>query len=709
MITLKSATNSSMSLVFEILNEELCIIHWGSLLSTNQTGDISSDLLRATKPSVSHSHFDEPLPTSVMREHSRGFLGHPTLAGHRNAKAWSTNFKVESESHTDSELTATLVDSHAQLKIEMKYSLSPQGILQISAAITNNGDAAYSLNQFTHWLPLPARATQMIDFQGRWSHERHPQRREIAFGVTSREGREGRSGHDYTIAQLAVNANTNFASGEVWSMSMAFSGNNIHHIERTLYGQQSIGAGELLLPGEIQIAPGETFDVAPVVASYSSEGLDGLTHNFNTWLRARPTHPTNVRPRPLTLNMWEAIYFDHDAKKIMALADVAAEIGVERMVLDDGWFHSRRNDHSGLGDWVVDPSVWPDGLSGIIKYINDKGIEFGLWFEGEMVQQDSDLYRAHPDWILHEGDRIPPEWRRQQVLDLNHPGAFDHVLGQVDKVLSDHNIAYIKWDHNRVLLDAGHLGQATVHNQTLAIYRMFDELRKRHPKLEIESCASGGARIDLGVIDHVDRFWTSDNNDALERQTIQRWTGLVIPPEMLGTHIGPTHGHQTGKTTEISFRAINALFGHAGIEWDITQADDEQRAILKSWAAYYKENRGLLHSGRVVRVDHPDSTAMVYGVVAQDKSAAIIAYMQHLMPAANFPAPILIPGLDPARNYRVTKVSAVGDPRYLNIAPPSWFAKKDGLVLSGSELAKIGITPAILAPENGILIDLRAI
>ena len=401
--------------------------------------------------------------------------------------------------------------------------------------------------------------------------------------------------------------------------------------------------------------------------------------------------------------MWEAVYFNHDINKIKALADVAAEIGVERMVLDDGWFHLRRNDHAGLGDWVIDPTVWPDGFTEIIEYVNARGIEFGLWFEGEMVQIDSDLYRAHPEWILHEGNRVPPLQRHQLVLDLTHQGAFDHVLGQVDHVLSSFKIAYIKWDHNRILNDAGHLGQAAVHNQTLAIYRLFDELKRRHPGLEIESCASGGARIDLGMVDHADRFWTSDNNDALERQIIQRWTSLVIPPEMLGTHIGPTHGHQTGKTTELSFRAINALFGHAGIEWDVTEASEEQREILKKWATLYKSKRALLHSGRTVRVDYPDSHAFFYGVVAQDQSEALFAFMQHLMPSSNFTPRMKFPGLNPSLSYQVRILTEVGAPRTLQIKDIQW---GDGVVLTGEALASIGIAPPSLAPENGILISI---
>jgi alpha-galactosidase len=699
-ITLSSPNTS---LVFDVSDNNLVIKHWGIHI-----GNAGSGLQAATSKPVAHSGFDNPLAAGVLREHSRGFLGHPTISGHRNGQAWSTLFSLTKIDHSSSFLSAHFADNSAQLTLELKYDLNEFGILKVSAEVKNVGADSYNLEQFTYWLPLPDRAGEVMDFTGRWSHERHPQRNSIRYGLTSREIREGRSGHDYTIAQLALAGNTEFERGEVWALSMAWSGNSVHHVERLATGDISIGAGELLEPGEIILPPGATHTVPPVIANYSNEGFDGLSHNYYRWLRARPNHPTNVRPRPLTLNVWEAIEFDHEIEKIKAIADAAAEVGVERFVLDDGWFNLRRHDRAGLGDWVVDKTVWSEGLAPVIQYINDKGMEFGLWFEGEMVNPDSDLYRAHPEWILHEAGRTPPLWRNQQVLDITHPGAYAHVLNQTDAILTEYNIAYIKWDHNRVLVDAGHLGQAAIHNQSAAIYRLFAELKARHPDLEIESCASGGGRIDLGVVDYVDRFWTSDNNDALERQTIQRWTGIAIPPELLGTHIGPRPGNQNRRVTEINFRAITALFGHAGIEWDITRASENEIEVIKSWVALYKRKRNLLHSGKAIRVDHPDQNSYIYGVVAQDKSEALFAIAARDMSESTFPAMARIPGLDPLQIYNVRSIPDAGVARTMQRGYPAWMLGEDGVTLSGIELATIGLRPPILAPENAILIEIKA-
>ena len=686
----------SSSLLLEVVEGALVIQHWGAPLA----GDLSA-IQTAIRPSIANSSWDAPQFPGIMRESSRGFLGRPTLSGHRNGKAWSTKFEVSNFHHDGNSVAITFTDFHAQLEVLITFDLDRHGVLTQKAVVKNLGDSQYALNEFIHWLPLPKEATQTLDFAGRWSNERNPQRKEIATGTWVRESREGRSGHNFSIADIALTPQTTFQTGKAWATSIAWSGNSHYLVEKLFDGSQSIGAGELLLPGEVILSAGESYSAPALISVFSSQGLDGIASSYHQHLRARELHPK--RPRPLTLNMWEAVYFDHNEEKIKALIDVASEIGIERVVLDDGWFHSRRDDRAGLGDWVIDPAVWPHGLAPIIKYINDKGIEFGLWFEGEMVNPDSDLYRAHPEWILHESDRVPPLWRNQLVLDLGHEGAFNHVLEQTSAVLAAHNIAYIKWDHNRVLVDAGHLGSAGVHRQTQAIYQLFAELKRRHPGLEIESCASGGARVDLGVIDLVDRFWTSDNNDALERQTIQRWTAQVIAPELLGTHIGPTHGHQTGRTLELSMRATTALFGHAGIEWNITEATPDERKHLATWAKYYKENRAHLHTGKMVRVDYPDSHAYLHGVTAHDLSRAIFAYVQLTPTLTVHPSPLKFPDLDPSGSYSVKAVFPAGKPRFMLISPPEWMS---GVTMSGSALAAIGVTAPILAPANAVLIEI---
>ena len=670
------------------------------------SGEVAEEqyLLAVTEPAP-HGYYDHAHRGGVWRENARGFWGRPAILGHRDGSDWSQLLTLVSAEQT-SPASARFVSRDTELGLEvlLEYRIDASGLLLVDHAIKNLAAGVFTLDNSTVFIPVPDHASEYLDFTGRWLKERQPQRGKINTGIWQRESREGRPGHDYTLVQFALTAGTDFQQGECWGVSLAWSGNTNHVIERQSVGRTQIGAGELLMPGEIRLAEGESYKAPTVVAVYSNTGIDGASANFHDYVRRRPTKAK--RPRPVTLNVWEAVYMDHKLDKLSALAKVAGEIGVERFVLDDGWFGARRDDKAGLGDWTVAPEVWPQGLQPLIDVVHANGMEFGLWFEGEMVNCDSDLYRAHPEWILQTGSRLPIDARTQQVLDLSHEGAFNHVLGQVDAILSEYDIAYIKWDHNRTLTDASHLGRATMRNQNIALYRLFDELKRRHPGLEIESCASGGGRIDLGMVDHADRFWTSDCNDALERQAIQRYTSIVIPPEMLGTHIGPTHAHSTGRTHELSFRAITALFGHAGLEWDLTETTADERRELKAWTDYYKVNRELLHSGRVVRLTPSEATAWSHGVVAADGSRAIFAYVALGMSTFALPASMRFAGLDASAKYQVKQVELGGTAPVTQKHAPAW---QQGVVLEGQFLMSQGLRTSIVKPENALLFELTRV
>lgn len=345
-----------------------------------------------------------------------------------------------------------------------------------------------------------------------------------------------------------------FGEGSVVAAVVATSGNSSHAVQRNRWRPAQLSAGELLQPGEIDLAPQQSYTTPWVVISARTDGLDGLADSLHRWQRSLPAHPDQ---QPVTLNVWEAVYFNHDLPQLLRLAELAAQVGVERYVLDDGWFHLRRNDTAGLGDWWVDPQVWPDGLTPLIDRVHQLGMRFGLWFEPEMVNPDSDLFRAHPEWILQTGDRLPVPECNQQVLDLTQPAAWHHVRDAVDRVLSDNAVDYVKWDHNRPLLDAGSTSRAgapAAHRQAEAFAALLADLRRRHPGVAWESCASGGGRIDLAVIEQVQRFWTSDMTDAVARQQIQRWTSQLVAPEYLGAHVSAPVSHQTRRQLSLATR-----------------------------------------------------------------------------------------------------------------------------------------------------------
>ncbi|HEY7103771.1 MAG TPA: alpha-galactosidase, partial [Mycobacteriales bacterium] len=679
--------------------------HWGPDLGALDESTVD-ELVAATVPAVPRGTLDLPVPVALLPAYGSGDPGRPGLSGSRGGRAFSPLFRSPAVAERGpGRVVLAATDPDAELALRTEVELAPAGLLRIRHVLTNTGTEPYQLDGLAVALPIPDRAEQLLDFTGHWCRERSPQRHRLAMGSWVRENRAGRTGHDATVGLCAGTTGFGFGSGEVWVGHVAWSGNSVTYAERAPRGPARLGGGELLLPGEVVLAPGQEYATPELCAAYSGAGLDGISAAFHGWLRSRPQHPRS--PRPATLNVWEAVYFDHDLDRLARLADLAAAAGVERFVLDDGWFRHRRDDTAGLGDWYVDETVWPDGLGPLVRHVRDRGMQFGLWVEPEMVNPDSDLFRAHPDWILAVPGRQPVPARHQQVLDLAHPPVSAYLLERLDALLTEHEIGYLKWDHNRDLVDAGRAGpdqrgRPGVRTQTLALYALLDELRRRHPGVEIESCASGGARVDLGILARTDRVWTSDCNDALERQAIQRWTGVFLPPELLGAHVGAGRSHTTGRAQTLSFRAVTALFGHQGLEWDLAAATEAERAAVAAWLAFVRDWRSVLHTGTVVRADRADPSAWLHGVVGADR--ALYAFVQLTTSTLAGPEPARLPGLDPDRRYTVRPAYPAGAPEPAGHAPPAWLAA-GGVELPGRVLAAVGLPMPVLHPEEAILLE----
>ena len=685
------------------------VLHWGHDLGELGPDDLAA-LALASRPAAVQNDLDEPhRAPALLPQHALGWAGRPGLAGSRGGRGWSPLLRVDeltvAEADGGARVVVTAADGDAGLAVEVELELLASGLVRQRATVTATAEGSYAVDGLVLALPVPPVATELFDLAGRWGRERSPQRLPFVVGVHSRENRRGRTGPDAPLILAAGTAGFDTRSGEVWAVHVAWSGNHVTHAERLSTGEAVLGGGELLLPGEVALAAGERY-TGPWLYAAHGVGLDAIAARFHTHLRARPGHPRS--PRPVVCNTWEAVYFDHDLGRLTELARRAAEVGAERYVLDDGWFRHRRDDTAGLGDWFVDEGVWPDGLHPLVTAVRDLGMEFGLWVEPEMVNPDSDLARAHPEWILATGDRLPPLSRQQQVLDVAHPDAYAYLLERLDALLTEYPIAYLKWDHNRDLVDAGGAGGAPgVHAQTLAVYRLLDELRRRHPGVEIESCSSGGLRIDLAVLERTDRVWASDVIDPLERQQIQRWTAQLLPPELVGSHVGAPRAHTTGRTHDLAFRAGTALFGSFGIEWDLTAASDDERAELARWVALYKDVRGLLRTGTTVRAPQHDPSSAVHGVVAADGSDALFALVQLATPETSVPGPVRLPGLDPARRYRVRPQPPGDAPTARSAGAPAWLA--EGVTLPGAVLGNAGLRAPALYPEQLLLLRAAAV
>ena len=687
------------------------VLHWGADLGEVGPSDWEA-LRRAQQMPVMNNGVDVPLRLALVPEGRAGWMGRPGLSGSRGGRDWSPRFEVvELEVdgqpvtggvHTSGAGSVRVAcrDEGAELELELLVELTPQGLLRTRAGVRNLGAEAYQVDELLVALPVPGQARELLDFTGRWTKERQPQRLPLVMGEHRRENRRGRTGADAAHQLCLGTRGFGHAGGAVWAVHTAWSGNHVHYAERVNTGQQVIGGGELLLPGEVILGQGEQY-LGPWVYASHGEGLDNVAARFHDWMRARPQHPASARP--VTLNVWEAVYFDHRLDKLLELVDRAAEVGVERFVLDDGWFGGRRDDTAGLGDWWVSPQMWPDGLDPLISAVKAKGMQFGLWVEPEMVNMDSDLARAHPEWVMQTGGRLPVESRHQQVLNLAIPQAYAQVRDQLSEILRRYEIDYLKWDHNRDLVDAGSAGSGrpAVHAQTLAAYRLMDELRAVRPGLEIESCASGGARVDLEVLQRTDRVWASDCIDALERQQIDWWTKQLIPPELVGSHIASVPFHTTGRILGLPMRAATAVFGHLGIEWDITQAGPEELAVLKGWIDWHKQHRALLHSGRMVRLDWPDDELRVHGMV--DDSGGIFSVAMVAMPGPMGLGLLPLPGLEPQARYRVQVVFA----DQIVQLPQAWQAAP--IELSGAQLAAGVLRAPVMFTDQVLVVEARRV
>ncbi len=672
------------------------IVHWGAPVD-------DGDMVAPARPLV-YGGPDVVAPVSVVPEHAAGFAGRPGLLGHRRRGThWAPRFRPAGHRVDGDRLTVEAAEAHAELRLVVEFEAAE--VLSVAATIVNESATdRYLLDALTITLPVPERAAELGSFTGRWTREFHPVRLPWPHGAHTAENRRGRTSHETPPLLFAGTPGFGEWHGEVWGAHLAWSGNHAWLADRLADGRRLLQFGELLHPGEVSLEPGQSYRTPEVLAVWSDTGLTAATQRFHRRLRARPEHPT--RPRPVLVNTWEAVYFDHDLDRLRALADRAARVGAERFVLDDGWFGSRRDDTSGLGDWVVSDEVYPDGLAPLIEHVTGLGMEFGIWVEPEMVNPDSDLYRAHPDWVLASGDD-PPLGRHQFVLDLARDDAFDHVLGRLDVLLADHDIAYVKWDMNRDHIGgSGADGAAGTREQTLAVYRLIDELRTRHPGVEIESCASGGGRIDHEILRRTERVWTSDCNDALERQTIQRGASMLIPPELMGAHIGPPTAHTTGRHHRFAFRAATALFGHLGVEWNLLDLDERRLDGLAEVIALHRRLRPLLHGGDAVRFDtEPEFVA--HGVYAADRSEAIVSIARVATSPSLTPPPIRLPGLDPATRYRVRHLPLPGERPGPTRSESPLLA--DGTVRTGRALAVIGLDLPPMHPESAILLTLRAL
>lgn len=691
------------SLCLELRHDALLVPYWGERLPVS-TGDRIARL-RARTPAVGTPSVEPPI--TLAPTIASGFAGSPAIELHRAGLGWdfhpSRSAVLE---RTDSRLHVSFVDPVTDVELTMTlHWYAACDLLKVRHSLKNLNANGLTVNSCcAATLPLPGDCTWLTSFSGRWAGEFQRTTHVLPIGSFVRENLRGRTSHASFPGLLAHLPNTTEHNGAAYGVHLGWSGNHRLLAERLNDGRVLMQAGERLMPGEIMLGRDEAYTTPWLFASFSPDGFTPLSQNFHRFVRNELLKPAvREKPRPVHYNTWEALYFNHDIARLKALADKAASVGADRFVLDDGWFHGRRHDAAGLGDWHVDSDVYPDGLAPLIDHVNALGMEFGLWVEPEMVNPDSDLFRRHPDWVLSAGtvEQIPS--RNQLVLDLGRRDVCDYLLGRLDQLLSENNIQYLKWDMNRDVHHPGSMGRPSARRQTRAVYGLISALREKHPHVEIESCSSGGARTDFGILEYTDRIWTSDSNDALDRQDIQRGMSFFFPSNVMGAHIGPRTCHITRRTHSMALRAATAFFGHMGMEMDLAELTPEEEKALVSAVALHKSHRTLLHEGRLVRLETADC-AIAFGVLDGNSTEALFSYCQVATRNETSPEVLKLHGLDHETMYRLTIVWPLSDAE-IDMKP---LRKLDGDAFTGAELMAIGLQLPPMKPETALIIHLKA-
>ena len=690
------------------LGQRPIIVYAGPSLGKVHPDELATLATRQHAPGGANVH----LRGSMLNELGTGAAGPAGFVAHRDGKAWAADFRlVEITRSHENSVELNCRDSNTELAAIHHLEIDEStGVLAAQTTIENLGSEPIQVDWCAALcLPVDERLSQLWGFTGRWGSEFQMEEIDNFRGSYLRENKTGRTSHDAFPGLIAAAEASSENNGLAAAFHLGWSGNHRLQLDRGQDNRCVLQMGELLFPGEIVLEHGGRYATPKLLACWSRRGIGSVSRKFHQFTMERVLDGRIARkPRPVHFNTWEAIYFDHSERELLKLAELAASVGAERFVLDDGWFGSRRHDKAGLGDWWVSSEVYPNGLHAIATQVRQLGMEFGLWFEPEMVNPDSDLYRAHPDWILEASGVEAIPFRNQFTLDLTKSDVFDYLFGKITALVEEYSITYIKWDMNRDVNHPGSGDRGAMHRQTLAVYRLIRKLRDAHPVLEIESCSSGGGRVDYGILRHTDRFWTSDNNDARQRHAIQRGASHFFPLAITGSHVGPRHCHSTGRAYPMAFRAGTAIFGHMGMELDLRDECEEDCDILSQAISLHKKFRNLIHSGEFYRGETEDHINLV-GCVASDSSEALYSCAQLDAAKTTLSKRIRFPGLDADKQYNLRLVWPPTNP---SITSPSIIEAADlfgdGKEFGGAALSEFGLQMPLVFPDTCLIFHLES-
>ena len=596
------------------------------------------------------------------------YASHQISAGKGKLDGLPATYADETEAMT---LSVTLIDERSMLELELFYSIfRDYPVIARNACFRNQGEEKVILHRaLSACVDLSDQDYEWMQFSGAWARERIPVARKIERGIISIESKRGTSSANQNPFVIVKRRNTDEFSGEAIGMSFVYSGNFIAAADADTYGRLRLLMG--IHPDTFRwpLETCGTFTTPEVVIAYTDMGLNSLSQSYhNVYNNHLVRGSWKNQPRPILLNNWEATFMDFTQESILKIASKAKEAGAELFVLDDGWFGARNDDYSGLGDWVENREKLPGGMKELAQKVNDLGLKFGFWIEPEMVNPDSDLYRAHPDWAYAVPGRTPALGRHQYVLDFSREEVVDYVYGMLYQVINGANISYIKWDMNRPLTDVysngtpAELQGCVSHKYVLGVYRLYEKLLSAFPDILFESCSSGGSRFDAGMLYYAPQAWCSDNTDAVDRVQIQYGTSYGYPVSSIGAHVSAVPNQQTGRTVPISFRADVACFGTFGYELDLNHISENEFEDVKQQIKFVKHYRQLLQFGTFYRLISPFETNLnAWMVVSRDRSQALVGVYTMHASVNGLQGRVRLRGLDKDRQYHINTCTYYGD------------------------------------------------
>ncbi|WP_400243582.1 alpha-galactosidase [Niallia sp. JL1B1071] len=687
--------NDSISYIMELFNNEFLVhVYFGkrinsflqenpyplkdrSSFSPNPKGwpnrDFSLDNTPQEFPGYDTGDYRESICEITFPDGTKAvgfkYESHSVYSVKKKLEGLPATYTVE-DSEADT-LEITMIDSSRKIKAILSYTIyKDRSVITKSVQYKNIGEQTIYLNKaLSSCIDFQDADFDLLQLPGSWANEKQIKRDRLTMGIHTLDSKRGASSVAQQPFIALLRPNTNEFNGEVYGFHFVYSGNFVIKTEVDYFEQTRVLVGINTYNFTWKLEPDEVFQTPEVVCVYSNNGLNGMSQTFHKlYMQRLARGKFQLKERPILINNWESTYFDFNEKKLLDFTNKAKELGVELFVLDDGWFKDRNSDTTSLGDWIVDNKKLPNGLQHLAKQVKDTGLKFGLWFEPEMISEDSDLFRKHPDWHIQVENYPLSQGRNQLILDFSKEEVRDNIYNQLVDILDHVPIDYIKWDMNRNMTETGSIHRSpdqqmeTMHRYILGLYELLEKLTSRYPNILFENCSGGGGRFDPGMVYYMPQSWTSDNTDAIERLKIQHGTSLIFPPIMACAHLSAVPNHQVGRVTDVKTRAAVAMAANFGLMIDLEKETSKDIEQIQESINWYKNNRALIQFGDFYRLLSPyETNYAAWMLITSSKESGVLFFFEILANANKPYKKVKLVGLEPNAIYEVENQHLTGE------------------------------------------------